>query len=163
MELSPQMIVQAVMMSPHLVTNEMKEAYQGVTTPELRKVLPSSVVSTIEFSISFYIDALESLRTRAPVRSARKKAEDAHPSTEHKQWARKMGIEIPSSVSQGDPTGELFSRADQAMALIAISKKVDDPILLDGYPILLTEEVIEKRLRYFREVLDAYKFLFDFS
>ena len=163
MELSPQMIVQAAMMSPHLVTNEMKEAYQRVATPELRKVIPGSVISTIEFSISFYVDAMESLRAKTPVRSALKKAEDAHPSTQHKQWARDLGIEIPSSVSQGDPSGELFLRADRAIALIAKSKKVEDPVLLDGYPILFTEEVIQKRLRYFGEVLDAYKFLFDLS
>ncbi len=163
MEVSPQMIIQAIMMSPHLVTNEMKEMYFKITTPELRRSLPASVTLTIEFSVAFYVDAMESLRARKPINTAREKAEQAHPTTQHKQWAREMGIEVPQSVSQGDPTGELFSQADRAMAQIARSKRVEDPILLDGYPILFTEEVIEKRLRYFGEVLAAYRFIFDLS
>lgn len=162
MELGIGDICQSVIIAPSTVTPELHDmlikSLPG--SPLTLDQLERSHLPVVDFSISFYEDALESLARGVPVKSKkRERAEDNHPVNENRRLAEQLGVQLPKDLAEG-PAIEQLAQVEKAMERIAKGQRVEDPILPDGYLITLTKEVAEMRLGHFRAVRKGLLFLF---
>ena len=158
----------AVAKDPQSLTPELHERFWSLAARSntgaetLVDQIAQSHLPYYKYLCIYYEDALESLSSGKAVKSEKRLASEGRlPGYEVEQWAKRMEIDIPNSVSRGaGSTTALVADMDRKMEFIAAHRPVVEPGVDTGPLVVLDEESIEARLGFFQASVAALLLLF---